>query len=218
MEDRDRSFLDKIEQIRLLKQICRRFPSFRGESVLDLYRRMQKTRMPELEKNLLECGPYNPAWRSFFEREARLLKSLLPPEACCQLHHIGSTAIPGMASNSVIDMALVVECDNYWDSCLHALRQAGFRHFGNSPMGPDAEWYWNTRHAEVVYVAHLDRGENGWLEDNLGFCRYLASHPQERDRYMGFKEQNHDLKRQNIILYSLRKLQFVIEISERSKP
>jgi GrpB-like predicted nucleotidyltransferase (UPF0157 family) len=218
MEENNESRRDTIEQIRLLKRIGSRFPSFRGESVLALLRRMQQARTPELERHRLECGPYNPQWPDLFHRQAGRLKQSLPSQAKHRLFHIGSTAIPGMASNPVIDMALVLECDGLWEDCRRVLETAGYHHFGNSPMGPEAEWYWDTGRPEAVFVLHMDGTGNQWLEENLRFCRYLADHPAERERYLAFKEEHRDMKQRNIILYSLKKLEFIMEIAKRAKP
>ena len=217
-EQKNGSRPDTIEQIRLLKHIGSRFPSFRGESVLALLRRMQQTRTPELERHQLLCGPYNPRWPDWFDRQARRLEQYLPPQAKHRLFHIGSTAISGMDSNPVIDMALVLECDGHWEGCRRGLEKADFLCYGNSPMGPKAEWFWRTDRPEAVFVLHMDGAGNQWLEENLRFCRYLADHPPELERYRAFKEEHRELKQRNIILYSLKKLQFIMEIAERAKP
>lgn len=49
--------------------------------------------------------PYDPGWPAAFERERVRLASLLDG---VELHHIGSTAVPGMAAKPIIDMMAVV--------------------------------------------------------------------------------------------------------------
>jgi len=52
---------------------------------------------------------YDPAWPASFEAERRRLAPLL---GSADLHHIGSTAVPGLAAKPVIDMmALVPDID-----------------------------------------------------------------------------------------------------------
>jgi GrpB-like predicted nucleotidyltransferase (UPF0157 family) len=48
--------------------------------------------------------PYNPEWPERFESERALLERVLAPWLEGGIHHIGSTAIPGIAAKPVIDM------------------------------------------------------------------------------------------------------------------
>jgi GrpB-like predicted nucleotidyltransferase (UPF0157 family) len=57
----------------------------------------------------IEIVEYDPAWPARFASER---ERLLPLLAAAEIHHIGSTAVPGMAAKPVIDlMALVPELD-----------------------------------------------------------------------------------------------------------
>jgi GrpB-like predicted nucleotidyltransferase (UPF0157 family) len=54
----------------------------------------------------IEIVAYDPLWPASFNAERDRLARLLPG---LQIHHIGSTAVPGMASKPVIDMIALVE-------------------------------------------------------------------------------------------------------------
>ena len=57
----------------------------------------------------VEIVEYDPAWPALFEAERDRLLPLLPG---AEVHHIGSTAVPGMPAKPVIDlMALVDDLD-----------------------------------------------------------------------------------------------------------
>jgi GrpB-like predicted nucleotidyltransferase (UPF0157 family) len=47
---------------------------------------------------------YDPGWPNRFEAERVLLESVLAPWLAGGIHHIGSTAIPGIAAKPIIDM------------------------------------------------------------------------------------------------------------------
>ena len=51
--------------------------------------------------------PHDQGWARAFEQERRLLTSVLA-DGLIALHHIGSTAIPGIVAKPVIDMLAVV--------------------------------------------------------------------------------------------------------------
>lgn len=48
--------------------------------------------------------PYDPDWPRRFEAERALLERVLAPWLDEGIHHVGSTAIPGIAAKPVIDM------------------------------------------------------------------------------------------------------------------
>ena len=51
----------------------------------------------------------DPGWPQRFEEEAQRLAPLLPG---CEIHHVGSTAVPGLVAKPIIDlMALVPDLD-----------------------------------------------------------------------------------------------------------
>jgi GrpB-like predicted nucleotidyltransferase (UPF0157 family) len=47
---------------------------------------------------------YDPEWQSRFEAERCLLERVLAPWLEGGIHHVGSTAIPGIAAKPIIDM------------------------------------------------------------------------------------------------------------------
>jgi GrpB-like predicted nucleotidyltransferase (UPF0157 family) len=47
---------------------------------------------------------YEPVWPRRFEEEQRVLERVLDPWLEGGIHHIGSTAVPGLAAKPVIDM------------------------------------------------------------------------------------------------------------------
>jgi GrpB-like predicted nucleotidyltransferase (UPF0157 family) len=54
----------------------------------------------------IEIVEYEPLWPSAFVAESERISPLLPG---LQIHHIGSTAVPGLAGKPVIDMIVLVD-------------------------------------------------------------------------------------------------------------
>jgi GrpB-like predicted nucleotidyltransferase (UPF0157 family) len=48
--------------------------------------------------------PYDPEWPQHFERERALLEQVLAPWLKDGVHHVGSTAVPGLMAKPIIDM------------------------------------------------------------------------------------------------------------------
>jgi GrpB-like predicted nucleotidyltransferase (UPF0157 family) len=75
----------------------------------------------------IEIKPYRIEWRTDFQHIARALKPLLPERA--SIHHIGSTAVPGLAAKDIVDIQITVEDLNFVQTTLFAA--SGFRHIPN---------------------------------------------------------------------------------------
>ncbi len=65
---------------------------------------------------------YRPDWPADYQRLAAILRGIAPPRS--RLHHIGSTAVPGLSAKDVIDIQLTV--DDLADVDIAAFSDAGF--------------------------------------------------------------------------------------------
>jgi GrpB-like predicted nucleotidyltransferase (UPF0157 family) len=71
---------------------------------------------------LIEIAPYNAAWPDEYRRLAERIRAVAPRGS--SLHHIGSTAVPGLAAKDVIDLQLSVDSIEEMD--VSAFAAAGF--------------------------------------------------------------------------------------------
>ena len=55
----------------------------------------------------IEVVPYNPNWPKMFETENQQIKELLGDNAI-SIHHIGSTAVEGLAAKEELDILCIV--------------------------------------------------------------------------------------------------------------
>jgi len=51
--------------------------------------------------------PHQDVWKDWYQEEAAILQTMLPPTA--RIHHIGSTAIPGIWAKPIVDILVEVE-------------------------------------------------------------------------------------------------------------
>ena len=66
---------------------------------------------------------HDPAWPSAFETERRRLAPLL---AGAEIHHIGSTAVPGLVAKPIIDMIVCVE--NYEEPVRRLVTEGAYQY------------------------------------------------------------------------------------------
>jgi len=132
----------------------------------------------------IQLTPHNPLWREWYQQEARLLRHYLPQENI-QLHHIGSTAIPGMDAKPIIDILL----ETADGAALRRIADALIRH-GYLPMSASDsrislnKGYTPRGFAKKVFHIHLRLPQD---KDELYFRDYLREHPAIAKQYEALK-------------------------------
>lgn len=69
--------------------------------------------------------PYDEKWPEIFKAESFLIKTLLG-DVAKDVHHIGSTSVPGLSAKPVIDILLEVFDINQLDKCSAVMFDAGY--------------------------------------------------------------------------------------------
>jgi len=76
----------------------------------------------------LAIVPYDPAWPRRFEGERVVLERVLAPWLESGIHHVGSTAIPGIAAKPIIDIIAGVRDLEEARAAFDPLRQQSYHH------------------------------------------------------------------------------------------
>jgi GrpB-like predicted nucleotidyltransferase (UPF0157 family) len=202
-----------LESVRLLKKIP---PEVRAkhERVETLERKLsrwQKVRVPDLP---LQQRPYDPAWPAWFAAERGRLVEALGEEAL--IEHYGSTAVPGLPSKNIIDIAAGLDAPFDLAAVEAALGRIGYEGYGNSPVDPEALWYWRLE-GDRAFAVHLSDRSRVWLEDVLAQRDYLRAHPHERDRYSQVKQRLAEEKDQSFLRYTLGKQEILVDVIEKGR-
>jgi GrpB-like predicted nucleotidyltransferase (UPF0157 family) len=95
--------------------------------------------------------PYDPAWPERFEEEKRVLEDALGPWIVGGVHHIGSTAVPGLAAKPTVDVMIGVESLEASADAQPAAEAVGYRCF---PYRPD-EFHWFCKPSPARRTHHL---------------------------------------------------------------
>jgi GrpB-like predicted nucleotidyltransferase (UPF0157 family) len=129
--------------------------------------------------------PYDPEWPRVFESERLLLERVLAPFLEGGVHHVGSTAVPGLAAKPVIDMMAGVRDLEDARSAFGPLGEHGY---GYTPHRPRTHHFSKPAGAEsrqLTHALHLTEvGSDLWRErlvfrDALRADSTLASEYQE---------------------------------------
>lgn len=132
--------------------------------------------------------PHDAAWQNAFLVEADQLQRTLEP-ALQALHHIGSTAIPGILAKPIIDMLAVAHSLDAIDQCSGGLEALGYQPMG--AFGIEGRRYFRKSDAAGHRTHHLHVFEAGspHIQRHLTFRDYLMAHPGKAAEYSGLKSQ-----------------------------
>jgi GrpB-like predicted nucleotidyltransferase (UPF0157 family) len=131
--------------------------------------------------------PYDPDWARSFEAERELLKRVLAPWLVGGVHHVGSTAVPGLASKPIIDMIAGVGDFEEARSACQPLAEHGYIH---APHRPGIAHHFakpSARLSECTHGLHLTEvGSDLWLE-RFAFRDALLADPSLVEHYEALK-------------------------------
>jgi len=129
--------------------------------------------------------PHDPHWRSLFEEEARLLKSVFAQEAVA-IHHIGSTSIPNMDAKPIIDILMEVRQIERVDAYNEKMRQLGYLPQGEGGI-PGRRFFIKGSEDHRTHHVHIYAAGHPEIERHLVFRDYLRAHPQQAEAYSALK-------------------------------
>jgi GrpB-like predicted nucleotidyltransferase (UPF0157 family) len=153
--------------------------------------------------------PYDPAWPRRFEGERVLLERALAPWLEGGVHHVGSTAIPGIAAKPIIDIIAGVrdleEARVAFDplrrhSYHHAPHRAGIAHHFDKPT---------LRSSQQTYGLHLTEPESDLWQERLAFRDALRGDPELVAEYEVLKFRLAEEHGTDVAAYTTGKRAFV---------
>jgi GrpB-like predicted nucleotidyltransferase (UPF0157 family) len=130
--------------------------------------------------------PYDPGWSRLFEVEADRIASILGPEVVV-IHHVGSTAIPGISAKPIIDMLVVVRDIAKVDDFNEEMIGLGYWPRGERGI-PGRRFFIKGDDAHRTHHVHTFQAGHSQIEELLNFRDYLIAHPQEAQAYGQLKE------------------------------
>jgi len=154
--------------------------------------------------------PYDPDWPRRFEVERALLERVLAPWLQGGVHHIGSTAIPGIAAKPIIDIMAGVRDLEGSRAAFVPLREQSYHY---APHRPDiAHHFAKPSQQHSTHGLHLTQPESGLWRERLAFRDALRSVPTLAAEYETLKlwlaqEHRHDGQ-----VYTLHKRAFVARV------
>jgi GrpB-like predicted nucleotidyltransferase (UPF0157 family) len=107
----------------------------------------------------IEVVPYDPRWPGEFEAERVQLERVLGPWLEDGIHHVGSTAIPGIAAKPIVDMMAGVRDFEDARAAYAPLLAAGWEH---TPHRPGIAHHFSKGETHGLHLT--EPGSDLWLE------------------------------------------------------
>jgi GrpB-like predicted nucleotidyltransferase (UPF0157 family) len=143
---------------------------------------------PDLRRDAhIAVLPYDPEWPRRFEAERALLERVLAPWLEGGVHHVGSTAVPGLAAKPIVDMVAGVRDLEEARAAFDPLREHSYEHAFHRPRThwfskpTSAPWWERTHHL------HLTEPASDLWRERLAFRDALRADPALAAEYEALK-------------------------------
>ncbi|HTM63449.1 MAG TPA: bifunctional GrpB family protein/GNAT family N-acetyltransferase [Gammaproteobacteria bacterium] len=159
--------------------------------------------------NKIVVEPYDPAWPEIFARESALIQNALGVN-CVAVHHVGSTAIPGMSAKPIIDMIPAVKDITAVDQANEAMMKLGYTCNGEAGM------LFRRFFTKPGFNIHVYESDAGELDRLLKFRDWMRIHPDDAQAYADLKLKLAVQFASDRFLYTMNKENFIASIDKKT--
>jgi GrpB-like predicted nucleotidyltransferase (UPF0157 family) len=131
--------------------------------------------------------PYDARWPDLFQEEAYELAAIFGEEVVA-IHHIGSTAIPGIHAKPIIDILVEVQDIERVDAFNQEMTERGYLPKGEFGIRGRRFFIMGTEESRTHHV-HVFQTSDAEFERHLAFRDYLRAHPEEAEAYGRLKQE-----------------------------
>jgi GrpB-like predicted nucleotidyltransferase (UPF0157 family) len=134
----------------------------------------------------MEVQDYNHEWEREYLLEKNRLQHVLK-EVAIKIHHIGSTAIPGIKAKPIIDILIEVTSIDELDELTKEMKELGYEAKGEN--GIKGRRYFQKGGEARSHHVHCYLEENEEIRRHLLFRDYLRAFPLKALEYSKLKEE-----------------------------
>jgi GrpB-like predicted nucleotidyltransferase (UPF0157 family) len=128
---------------------------------------------------------YDPQWPAMFEAERLRIQQKLAPFVR-EIHHVGSTAVPGMQAKPEIDLLIVVNSISEIEAINSGMAELGYDVRGE--CGIEGRHYYSKNTQSVrTHKAHVCEIFHSNVARQIAFRDYMREHPENTQEYAALK-------------------------------
>jgi GrpB-like predicted nucleotidyltransferase (UPF0157 family) len=133
----------------------------------------------------VRIAPYDPRWPARFEEERAALADVIGDWVVGGIHHVGSTAVPGLDAKPVIDILVGVSDLRSSLECIEPLAELGYVY---APYrASEMHWFCKPDPTRRTHHLHLVPTGSRRFREELAFRNHLRSHPEMAAEYAALK-------------------------------
>jgi GrpB-like predicted nucleotidyltransferase (UPF0157 family) len=144
----------------------------------------------ELDKNLKRKYTI-PEWNNVFQEYKKEIEEIFG-DTILEIHHIGSTSIPGMAAKPLIDILILVSDIDDLDTETKKMAEHGY-FWGRDYIEKDTLIFFKTEDSdqasEKIVNIHVCEPENAKAAQFLVMKEYMLAHPDKVQEYVQLKRE-----------------------------
>jgi GrpB-like predicted nucleotidyltransferase (UPF0157 family) len=168
----------------------------------------------------IKVVPYDLAWPAMYGRERQRIAAALGDRAL-EIHHIGSTSVPGLAAKPIIDILLVIDDCADDPAYIPDLERAGYvlrirEPDESNPLFTGTEPHRVFKGSEIDLNLHVWSKGSAEIERNLLFRDWLRANDDDRDLYQRVKLELAGQKWDNVQKYADAKTDVIEAIRQRA--
>lgn len=177
------------------------------------YTEMSKRIGPAVARQVV-VEPWSPQWAEEYARTAEAVRRILGDDLL-EIHHIGSTAVRGLAAKPIIDLLGVVRDIPTVDRHDLHMFMAGWAPRGENGI-PGRRFYRKGTDALHTHHLHLFQEADPRINEHLALVAYLNAHPERAQAYGALKQELARLHPWEIDAYIAGKEAMVLELRDEA--
>lgn len=210
-----REFIHMLNLLSLLDCLGRSDPENRPNQLTDIKNLIEHI-LAELDSSLslIEVVPYNENWPKAFAKEAEKIREALG-DNCIEIHHIGSTSVPGLAAKPLIDILPVVKDIHLVNEAISDMQKIGYEAKGEFGI-PFRYFFTKSIGTSRTHNVHAFEKGNSEIERHLNFRNWMRNKEDDRNAYALLKIKLAAEYPNDIYYYCCGKDNFVNEIDRKA--
>ena len=159
----------------------------------------------------IEIVEYRPEWRVIFEKEKGAILERCRPRVI-EVHHVGSTSVPGLAAKPLLDIMPVVANPDDGESAVEPMTTLEYRYRGDNGL-PGRFYFDKIVDGRTVVHTHMYPQDHFDVRKLVAFWDHLRSHHEAALAYEGLKRELASKFRDDRVSYTDAKGAFINEIT-----
>ena len=159
----------------------------------------------------IEIVEYRPEWHVIFEHEKAAILERCRPRVI-EVHHVGSTSVPGLAAKPLLDIMPVVANPDDGEDAVKPMATLGYRYREDNGL-PGRFYFDKIVDGRTVVYAHMYPQDHSDVGKLVAFRDHLRTHQEATLAYERLKRELASKYRDDRVSYTDAKGAFINEIT-----